>query len=571
VHPFARDRDAYYRFSGGDTVATLHVGSRQIPIVRLRVHPHFRSATPLSAFDGEIDLDADRMQIVRMRGQLVTIGGRPPLAARLTGAAVGLTAAAYIEFVNAEVDGKYWLPALQRTEFQAGLALFGGSRPVFRIVSTISDISVVERPPDADTIERRRIAITWAKSDSVDRFDEWRNGIGAQTASVHADDFDDLAPDRWRTTGPPRLDLFPKNFDRVARYNRVEGAFIGISPSIDFRSALPGLEIGGHAGWAFTEKTARGGGFVTYRRGLNQYGAHVERALASTNDFVLPFSQDPGAGALLASVDDDDYLDRSTALLSLTHTFGTLDVGLVTLEAGAVRDRGEVARLAHGPLGTGHFRLNRGIDEGDYALASIDLEWHPNVNGDYVAPGLGAHLRHEIGRGDLDFERSELGLSARKYYGSFTFAAHIDAGLVTGDVPAQQLFELGGDLTLPGYAYKQFAGDRAALFRSCLSRRFDVLKRPIRIRNFYLPALDPGLGVSVQGGWTELSSVAARRAVTTLGLSPDGSLLSTATDGVRATAGGGLTLFSDLLHIGLARPIDRGGRWKFTLGAGVAF
>ena len=571
VHPFARDRDSYYEFSGGDTVTTLRAGTRQIPIVRIRVHPHFRSPTALSAFDGEIDLDAERKQIVRMRGQLVTIGGHVPLAGRITQAALGMTAAAYIEFVNAEVDGKYWLPAFQRTEFQAGFALFGESRPVFRIVSTIGDIAVTEHAASDDTLERRRVAITWASNDSVDRFADWKRDIGTGSGAVHSDDFDDLAPDRWRTNGPPRIDLFPTNLGRVARFNRVEGAFIGISPSIDFRSLAPGLQVGAYGGWAFSEKTARGGGFVDYRRGENRFGARVERALASTNDFVLPLSEDPGIGALLASVDNNDYLDRSTAMLSLTHTLGALDVGLVTLQGGVGRDRSEIARLSHGPIGAGHFRLNRGIDEGNYALASADIELHPNVDGDYVAPGLGARWHSEIGHGDLDWQRSEASLSARKYFGSFTFAAHADAGFVTGDVPAQKLFELGGDESLPGYDYKEFAGDRAALFRTYVSRRFEIFKRPIRIRNFFLPALDPGLGASVQGAWTELSSAAARRAVTTFGLTADGAPLSSPTNGVRATAGGGLTLFSDLLHVGAARPIDHGGRWRFTIGAGVAF
>jgi hypothetical protein len=571
VHPFARDRDAYYQFSGGDTITVLRAGARQIPIVRIHVHPHFRSATRLSAFDGEIDLDGDRKQIVRMRGQLVTIGGQMPLAARLTQAAIGVTAAAYIEFVNAEVDGKYWLPAFQRTEFQAGFAVFGESRPVFRIVSTIGDISVTESAAAADSIERRRVSITWASSDSVDRFADWKHEIGVESGAVHSDDFDDLAPDRWRTTGPPRFDVFPKTLGRVARFNRVEGAYLGVSPSVDFRSLVPGLQVGAFGGWAFTEKTVRGGAFVDYRRGENRFGARAERALASTNDFVIPLSEDPGIGALLGSIDNNDYVDRTSAELSLTHTLGALSVGLMTLQAGVGRDRSEVARLSRGPFGGGHFRINRGIDEGDYGLVSADVELHPNVTGDYVAPGVGARLHHEIGRGELDWQRSELSLSARRYFGAFTFAAHADGGLVNGDVPAQQLFELGGDESLPGYDYKAFAGDRAALFRTYLSRRFDILKRPMRVRNFYLPALDPGIAASIQGGWTELSTAAARRAVATLGLRSDGSALSTATDGVRATAGGGLTLFSDLLHIGAARPIDHGGRWRFTIGAGVEF
>src|SRR4051812_8838441 len=40
AHPFARDRARYYRFSGGDTVSTLRLGTRSIPIVRIRVHPN---------------------------------------------------------------------------------------------------------------------------------------------------------------------------------------------------------------------------------------------------------------------------------------------------------------------------------------------------------------------------------------------------------------------------------------------------------------------------------------------------------------------------------------------------
>jgi len=255
----------------------------------------------------------------------------------------------------------------------------------------------------------------------------------------------------------------------------------------------------------------------------------------------------------------------------VTHPLGTVHSGIVTLQGGVGRDRGEVARLSRGPLGAGQFRPNRGIDEGGYLLGSVDLELHPNVTGDFVAPGLGAHLHQEIGHGDLDWQRSELGLSARKYYGLFSLAAHVDAGIVTGDVPAQKLFELGGDETLPGYGYKQFAGDRAVLFRSYASRRFDLLKRPIRVRNFFLPALNPGVGVSIQGGWTEMSSAAAQESAARLGLTSDGLPVSVATDGIRATAGGGLTFFSDLFHIGASRPIAHAGRWRFAFGAGVAF
>jgi hypothetical protein len=40
---------------------------------------------------------------------------------------------------------------------------------------------------------------------------------------------------------------------------------------------------------------------------------------------------------------------------------------------------------------------------------------------------------------------------------------------------------------------------------------------------------------------------------------------------VRATAGAGLSFFSDLVHVGFARPIDRPGPWKLSAGFGASF
>jgi hypothetical protein len=77
VHPFASDRDAYYGFEGGDTITVLRAGDRSIPIARVRVTPRSSNGRQLGLFDGEIDLDATRHQIVRMRGQFVVFGERP--------------------------------------------------------------------------------------------------------------------------------------------------------------------------------------------------------------------------------------------------------------------------------------------------------------------------------------------------------------------------------------------------------------------------------------------------------------------------------------------------------------
>jgi hypothetical protein len=574
VHPFAADRDRYYRFSGGDTVTVLHAGAQDIPIVRVRAHPAFHGTTRYAAFDGEIDVDAVRYQIVRMRGQFVVLGGQPNLRTRVLTSALGVVAVAYIEFVNALVAGKYWLPSFQRTEFQASVPLFSQARPVFRIVSTIHDIVVHDTTMVAasDSVGPLRVMVTWASGDSISKFGDWQQPIGEESGAVHSDDFADLAPDAWRQRGPPRVNLFPNSTSRIFRFNRVEGVYLGLAPTVDFRSVVPGLSVGAYGGWAFSEQTARGGAFIDYHAAHSIYGIRAERALVSTNDFTIPLTDDPGFGALIGSIDDYDYVDRRSAMLSATRVFRSVDVGLLTTQVGVGSDRSERARLEHGLISATSFRFNRGARAGSYAIGIADFEWHPNVTGDYVQPGLGAHAHYEAASGDLAWQRLELRLSARRYWGPVSFAGHADGGLLLGgNPPPQQLFELGGNELLPGYAYKQFAGDRAALLRSFASYRFGIWQKPVHfIRNYYLPGLSPGVAASIQGGWSEISTPGALAAVRELGV-VNGDPVSTATNGIRATAGGGLTFFSDLLHVGLARPIDRPAPWRLVVGFGAMF
>jgi len=574
VHPFAADRDSFYRFTGGDTVTTLRVGERRIPIARIRVRPNFHGPTRFGAFDGEIDIDASRGQIVRMRGQFV-IGRARPGKRETLARVMGVVGVAYVEFVNAEVDGKYWLPAFQRTEFQANFPFLGQTRPIFRLVSSISDVTVTDTGVVATvSTAAPRVIVTWAAGDSVSSYAQWQHDIGTQSSSVHSDDFRDMAPDVWRADGPPRLNLFPNATSRILRFNRIEGLFAGVAPSVDFRSVAPGLTVGGYAGLAWTEQTARGGAFVSYSRAQWTWGARAERALASTNDFGLPLDDDPGFGALLGSIDNYDYVDRRRALISLTHIISAVDVGLATVQLGFADDHEEHARLSQGLFrGPSGFRPNRGVANGRYAIAIADAEFHPNVTGDFVQPGIGARLHYEGASGDLDWQRFELALSARKYWGPVSIAMHADGGVLLGDhPPPQTLFELGGNELLPGYEYKQFAGDRAALFRSFASYRFSLWRRPMHFwRNYFIPGFGPGLAVSAQGGWTELSSAGARQAVVQLGDGWSATPVSEATNGMRATVGAGMTLFSDIMHIGVARPVDRAAPWKFVAGFGATF
>ena len=347
VHPLATDRDSFYRFSGGDTVTVLHTGTRTIPIVRVHVTPSHRSDTTLAMFSGDIDLDATRYQIVRLRGQFLVVGPadrKLPLWARVS----GMVAAAYGEFVNAEVDGKYWLPEFQRTEFEANFSLLGPERTVFRLLSRFSDYALDDSGAVAGSIGgalRTRSRITWAPSDSLSHFGDWREGFGAATAGVTTDDFADLAPAAWRSDGAPRLVMAPQKFEDVLRYNRVEGMYTGATTTLQFRSAVPGLTATAFGGWAWTEGTARGGVRVTEQELPWVLSARAERTLASTNDFPSNFADGGGdLGALLGSVEEDDYVDRRFAMGSVAHQLGSSGRSLLSVQFGvemiAMRWRG---------------------------------------------------------------------------------------------------------------------------------------------------------------------------------------------------------------------------------------
>jgi hypothetical protein len=574
VHPFAADRDDYYRFSGGDTITTLRSGTRVVTIVRVHVTPHLHGATRLAAFDGEIDLDAERRQIVRMRGQFVVLG--KPAHRSLLSRMPGLVAVAFAELVNTEVNGRYWLPAFQRTELQTSSSLLGRTRAVMRIVSRFSDYDVDDTTRASVALDDgRRIPrhTTWAPSDSVNAFRDWQAPLGDATAAVKADDFDDVGPDVWRATGGMLLDFSPSNTDHLLRYDRVQGLFTGMEANLRMRSVVPGLTIGAMGGWAWTEETARGGAHVSLQRDLWTYGLRAERTLPSTNDFLRPLAGDNAGIAAVFGVDDYDYVDRRTALGSATHVFGSLDRAIATVQLGVGDDRAEIARLEHGLRSTPVFRPNRGVYEGGYALGVLDVEVHPDVSGDFVQPGIGAKLHYEAGRGTLRWDRVELSMSAVRFWGPVSLTMHGDAGAVFGgEIPPQKLFELGGSAGLPGYEYKQFAGDRAALFRGFAGYTLPVWRVPRRVwRNIVLPGLSPGFAAGISGGWTEISSSAARASVLALGGLGSVIPIATATDGVRATFGAGVTFFGGNLHVGVARAIDRPAPWRFVVGVGPDF
>lgn len=567
VHPLATDRDAYYVYTGGDTIVTIRLGGRTIPIAHVRVKPRTDIVNPTLVFDGELDLDASRGTLVRMRGTFLRVGGARSRFGGTFGQAV-----AFVEYENGEHIGAYWLPATQRIELQATLPFLGDGRAVIRIVSKFRDMAVNDTVlsetaiAGADSLRRvLRRRLSFATPDSVSAYDAWRASIGMMSEGMHADDFMDIAPDRWRAFGAPRVDWVVPRPSDFFHFNRVEGVYTGLGVKWSLRDAAPGVVVRANAGYAWSERTVRGRLMIERQRGPWTVELRGGRSMDNTNDFRQPFDSGNTFGALLASQDPYDYVDRSSATFAVARTIGKRAL-LWRAELGVADDRYRPSTYVRGPFGGDPFRPNRGVDEGRYVRSAALLEWRPDISAEFVKPGLGARVFYERADGELNYQRVEARVVGRQPMGPFVAIARADAGIVLGAPPPQQLFELGKYQNLPGYGDKEFAGTHAAVMRGSLQYTSPFLRQPMRFGRFFLPAIAPGASVGVQSGWTSFMSSDDVAALARLGGHDPRDLalyvpVARVTDGIRTSVTAGARFFSGGLFVGATRAVDHPDKW----------
>ena len=591
VHPLADDRERIYRFAGGDTIESLTIGDRVINIVRIEVTP--RAALPAGtvAFHGELDLDAARKHVVRMRGSFTETKGPPSFGVgAILRSVTALDAGVFVELVNSEVNGEFWLPQYQRFEAQGLAPVLGEGKAIFRILTRFRGIKIVAARADevavsgvdsasapravpndtrripyvADTLAARPHLLSFASFDSLARYVKWQAQIGTASATVSSEDFVDVAPIRWRSTGPPILAAQAEHFQDVVHVNRIEGPYTGLGASVRMRDRFPGVIARGNVGYAWSEQTVRGRVSVELARRPWRFAVRGGRSLDPTNDFSNGLDSISTLGALFG-VDDHDYVDRWSAGVQASRLFNG-DNNLLRLEVGWAQDQSAVQHLAHGLVGHEPFVPNRPVDAGAYVRTALAFEWHRNVQAEFLRPGTGFSLNYLRGDGMLRFQRVEARATTRRNVDAWTFAARVDAGVVTGNIPTQQLFEMGRELNLPGYEYKEFTGTQAATARGLAMYRLGWWRAPLHLYGrVWLPALDPALSVSFQSGWTGATSaadwVAMRR------LMPSAVI----TDGVRSSLSAGIRFFGGALGVAIARPVDHAAAWRVRAEFGQRF
>jgi len=588
MHPFAPGRARLYQFTGGDTIAVLRTGQRDIALVRVLVEPR-QTDEPIVAFRGEIDLDAERAEIVRMRGQFLTMGGAEGRRRLLS-----VRVLAYVDLESVEVEGRYWLPRSQRIEKHVDIGGLAEGRTVFRIVSRFrshvvsstrtvaSGSSMVhdEVPPAAAARATPHVHRLAVDAGAAARGNDWWFGLGEATAALRGDDFADIA---GSSMARPTWSLQAQRFADVVHFNRVEGWSTGAAVVVSPGARAPDVTVRANAGWAWTEQTLRGRVEAVRAPEGRPWvvGARVGRMLDITNDFTAPHDSGGSLVAALAGRDDYDYVDRTSATAWMTYDV-VPRMATVSVESGLAADRSALARLTRGLLrGETPLGPNRGVDAGNYARAAVMAEWNPAVNASPLATGVGVRWRMEVAAGQLEWQRTTLRLTARRDAGALGTALRIDGGWLTSrQPPPQQLFELGGGAVFPGFEYKEFAGDRALATHARVAYRLPVLRAPLRMMGCTcLPAPAPALAVTLHAATLEASSPAVLASIARLGSVGDRvgyaaarpgtrTPLSRPTDGWRSSLEVGVTGFGGALTIGAARVLQPDHRWRLAVVLG---
>ena len=328
--------------------------------------------------------------------------------------------------------------------------------------------------------------------------------------------------------------------------------FTGLGVTIHPGRAWREGRIRAHAGWAWSEQTVRGGVEVSHIEEESRWEwlARAERQLRSTGDFGPAWVREDGVPPLVAG-EDELFYDHRTAGLVARQPRGAGWAWRV--EASRAEDRR--IELPE-PTTAADSVAVASVAEGAYWLGRVTLERNPEATGYGVTPGVALRLDAEGATGDLEWIRLEAGLSARHVRDPFSFEGRLDGGLTLSDAPPpQRLFELGRYHGLPGYPPRAFAGDRAALAQAAISYTLPLLRRPCAVGGFYLPAPAPAPTVILRGGWTDASHEALP-VMTELG--------ARTTDGVRSTLDLRLRFFGGGVSLGVARPLDSGGEWRFV-------
>jgi hypothetical protein len=564
VNPFGTRGPSYYRYTAEDTVR-IQVQSETVTLVPVSVRPRADAAGTLLVV-GTFYLDPSRSAVARARFGFV--GKSSELSAALG------RMETYLELDNALWEGRYWLPYQQRREVVFNSSLLGGAVAA-RIVNRFVDY----RFNTGWTPTGPPVALVWHLQPEREAFAGWRTEVGEEAGRYSLSDFADLrvatstAAGGGVGSGGPELQLHYERGSDLFRYDRVEGAYVGIGGRLVPRDPRAHRwQLYGTAGWAFAESTPRGelsasfGSAASGRpRGPTDWGATVGayRRLNAILPFQPTFAWDwiYTLPALFWGSDTRDYYDATGV-----EAFATVQRGRLDGRFGA-----RVEREDSVSVNTSHFLFGRATEFGP--LAGVEPGTHVAIEagGGYSlgagAFGIGnstvARIGTELGVGDFHFRRITALLSTRYRLGPLTLATRIDGGHAAGDVPPQKLFRFGSTEGLRGFEPNEFGGSTAVLARARLLVGLPPRStQPLgRIGFLLIPPLRPSLVLVGESGWTRVDESLSDELL---------RLGARTTDGALTSLGAGISLLDDAVTVERLQPVgrhadERSPRWYVGL------
>jgi hypothetical protein len=531
-HPAAPRSEIFYQFQLVDSL-TLRLPGATEPVQVYQVQTRPRDARRPGII-GSIFIDRRSGDLVRMDFTFTASSYVDP----------------YLDYINISLDnglwrGRFWLPNEQRVELRRRLPMLDvPAGTIIRANMRVGNYQFNQSLHPATFIGPAIVAVPRSQREEFDFeeeiFAELREqGLGPAMELGEIRRMATQLAQRRALERVSAIRLSAGSLSDLIRFNRSEGLALGIGARA---TPHPGIQLGGRGGYAFEA----GHPFGSLHLSLGEARGRVEGSIYGNqpNDLsLMPAASGFGntLAAIFAGRDHTDHYFADGVALSLGGGISPQLSGSATIRR--ERQRMPATQLSTGPLG-GSFRPLIPVDEGSLVGGQLSLH--------RTAPhGLSRWTTAEIHLDGGSFQRSCTdSCPASQRFGRSQAAIHSGwrwdlarselelrgrGGLARGDLPAQQLFFLGGRGTVPGYDFRSFAGTRYLLGNSTASA--EIHPTWLRARGH--------AGV----GWIQ----------------PGGSSV------IRPTVGVGVGILHDILHVDLHRGLGSGGRWEMIVESNRGF
>ncbi len=527
THPVAPGAERIYDFRLSDSLTVSLPGpTPDIRVYEVEVRPRDRDAPGVI---GSVFLQRGSGAIVRMN--------------------FTFTPASYVDgnldyirisMDNSVWDGKYWLPYRQEVELRRELPVIdflAGS--IIRGRFEIRDYTF--NPPLGDFIFAGG-PVSSVPTEVRENF-PFETGLYDQLEEEGLETSPDIEGIRRQAmavvgrryvSGLKPSRLYVPFVSSIYRYNRAEGSFAGggaaflLGPTWRLQST-GGYAFGRDEGQlSMTLARAPSSKGLAIRVGWNEPGESSARLPGASKALNT-------LGGLLADEDYSDPYFTSSAEVRYDWSVG----GLGTLRLAGLWERFDSGEnvAVDVAAGTGRYRPVLPVDEGDGWALEASYSRRTDER------GLTTSATGRLGALDGQSYASlwwESSLKRQVTSSRTTIETSLRLGLVSEEAPVQSLFLLGGRHTLPGHGYRSFVGDQVLLMK--IEGAQPLFAPWLSLRAFAVAGKARFGGRTLPDGWPGQS-----------------------TRGFKSSAGLGVGLGWDLLHLDAGRGLSEGGDWEFVL------